>query len=114
MVKELLFYQGETDARYNANWQEWPDKFRAYVESLRKDSGKDFPVVFAQLGQWEKTFPNWDSFKSMQESISMQGVRMIKTDDLPTVDGEHHGPKENEEIGRRFFNSLMELSQKGE
>lgn len=112
-VLGLLVYIGETDARYKEGcpWKQW---FESYVRAMRVELGAKLPVVFAQIGTYDKNWLGkiwfyswWEPFKELQASIRIDGVAMIKTEDLLLIDQEHHGPEANAVIGKRFADSLI-------
>jgi hypothetical protein len=121
-IEGILFFQGETDAldpdqypQFNPNPTEWSVLFSTFVNNLREDlDDPDLPVVFAQLGANTNPteIPYWELVKEQQRSTHLPNSRMIKTDDLPLLDGLHFTADSYRVIGERFAAAYLELWDK--
>lgn len=98
-IDGVMFMQGETDA-YQTGWATvWAQQFTRFVTTIRGVLG-NVPVVFGQigagLGMGHDTaactdFCSWTEVRNQQASVSIQGVSMVRTDDLAVmVPGEVH------------------------
>lgn len=113
----VLFYQGESDAYSRGAVEAWPRRFAALVASWRRDLGDPkLPVVFCQVGNlaanWrgDPAFRYWDLLKNKQAEVSLPGVRMVTTDDLPLKsDGIHLTTAAQIFLGRRLARAMYEL-----
>lgn len=114
----ILFFQGEGDANAAsvpaALGPRWGEEFSAWVASVRADLGQpNLPVLFAQLGTMTgkaaQRYVRVAQVKASQAAVTLPGVAMITTDDLPTQDGVHFTSPAYEEIGRRFAAAEQKL-----
>lgn len=114
-IMGLLFYQGEADVWDTSGL--WPTKFISSMRGLQQDLALgDTPVVFAQVGAWCDLYDacatpeartGWADFQTLQEAGQTTGISMIRTKDLPTIDGIHHSRASYQEIGHRFALRLV-------
>jgi hypothetical protein len=118
-VSGLLFFQGETDALNPDIYPypepkpaEWAELFTQFIIDIRNDLGNpELPVVYAQLGgnSAPEAFSNWDLVKQQQASVRLPLAAMIKTGDLPLLDGLHFTTESYRTIGHRFANAYWDL-----
>jgi hypothetical protein len=106
-VDAIFYYQGESDAMAKDTADTWAQKFTAIVRALQAQfPGK--PIVFAQIDG--TTRPNflayWTNVQDQQASISLPGVTMIKTSDIPYDGDIHLPPSSEEEVARRLIQAL--------
>lgn len=117
-LKGILIYIGEGDTRSVEAADRWLDSFHLLVDRLRVEFGENLPVVFAQIATVSENrramkthgFVAWDYLKTVQASVRMANVAMVKTDDLPLKDdGLHLNTMAQVELGKRFASSMLEL-----
>lgn len=111
-VKAYVFIQGERDAQYATDAPLWASRFTAFVAAVRSDHGADIPVFFAQLGTdpGPVVGPYWSTVKAQQASVSIPGVYMISTDDLPKQpDNIHYTNEGYQKLGERIALKLREV-----
>jgi hypothetical protein len=118
-ISGILFFQGETDALDPILYPEptphpsdWSELFTAFVTDFRNDLGEpNLPVIFGQLGSTGVSIdnPNWDVVKEQQATVQAPMTVMIKTDDLPLLDGLHFTVDSYRIIGMRFADAYWEL-----
>jgi hypothetical protein len=117
----VLFFQGENDAlRADAFPSEqvrtgagYGALFTAWIEQLRHDLDRpDLPVIFAQIGTNDRPefFVNWELIQREQASVNLACTAMIKTEDLDLRDAVHFTSASYDEIGARFAQAYLALS----
>ena len=111
-INGVIFYQGETDAMLRSTADIWASQFTTMVADWRRDLKEPtLRVVFAQIDKDAKTVTQWHTVQAQQASISVPGVSMIRTDDLPvSADGLHLTAGSYYEVGRRFASAWLKLS----
>lgn len=114
-IDGVIFYQGETDAMVPDTATIWASQFTTMVADWRRDlSNPSLPVVFAQIDDYTAdtiNYSQWDTVQAQQASVSLPGVSMIETDDLPVgPDGIHLTAGSYFKVGRRFANAWLKLS----
>jgi hypothetical protein len=112
-VDGVLFLQGESDARNDADATKWATRFRIALNAFRTDLGSGIPVVIGQIGKLSG-FPYQKTVRDQQaKAASMyRGVAMITTRDLQTQsDGVHFTVDSYKKIGTRFASAWWQLRQ---
>jgi hypothetical protein len=106
-IAGLLWYQGETDARDPNAFRWWPLAFRRLVARARRDlrfSG--LPIVAVSLARYEpglKPYPGWRRLQAAQSALSVKGVAIVGTKDLPLqADGLHLTTAAQRTLGARI------------
>eukprot|EP01022_Parablepharisma_sp_SALTPOND_P017733 TRINITY_DN2883_c0_g2_i1.p1 TRINITY_DN2883_c0_g2~~TRINITY_DN2883_c0_g2_i1.p1 ORF type:complete len:304 (+),score=110.65 TRINITY_DN2883_c0_g2_i1:765-1676(+) len=116
-VRGVLFYQGESDAHSRAAVRAWPLRFAELVAAWRRDLGNPLlPVVYCQIGSLgpelrdRPRYRYWDLLKQRQAAVSIPGVAMVRTDDLPLKpDGLHLSTAGQLILGRRLAQAMHRL-----
>jgi len=102
----MLFMQGESEA-FNCELG-WKEKFTGMVFKFRKELGFEFPVIFAQIADISTLC--YRSIQEQQESITISGVRMIKSDDLWVGSDLHFNLEGYKVLGERFARSYLDIN----
>lgn len=111
-VVAVLYYQGEADAENMDTASQWARGFSRMVAAIREEFGDEIPVVFAQISapptEEGANLIYWDIVREQQASIMLPRVSMIDTTDL-SFGYIHFGNQQYDEIGRRFFEALLQI-----
>lgn len=106
----ILVNQGQSDMHEGSGY--WPTGFANLVESWRTIYG-GIPIVFAQLGIFVDPLRSQvevEQFKAGQAGIKKSHVYMIRTDDLPVVDGVHLTTEGQIIQGQRFAQTFQQAA----
>ena len=100
--RALIWYQGESNC-YKA--ERYPLLFRKFTEMYRRRCGRDIPVIFAQLCNFDDPFAGgsdcWAQLRARQlECLAVPGTDMAVTIDLGESNDLH--PRNKAEVGRRL------------
>lgn len=112
----IVWYQGESDAKNDFDWDTWAQKFTDILNAWRSLHG-NIPIVFAQINHEtlsltqpnEFSFPHWQNVKDQQASVFGSNLKMIKTDDLELEDGIHITQKDQFKLGARFAEAIKQI-----
>jgi len=100
-IRGLAWYQGESDAYSKEPVIQYPELFRQFIASVRKEFRNErLPVLFVQLpGHKPET---WPLFREMQRQVSQseRDVYMAVAIDLGEEDNIH--PRDKTQIGNRL------------
>lgn len=109
-VVGMMWDQGEQDAAQTPVDTTWGLKLRTLVNySAGRLHLPYLNVVYDQIGVTDDMsyIASWDQFKALQPDAEDARTAMITTDDLPIVAHVHHDYDANLEIGRRFYNRML-------
>lgn len=106
-IKGLLWYQGESDCDAPAGYQE---KFSAMLRGWRSLWGTDFPVIFAQLPEYNRSYgADWERMRTEQvRCLQNKNTAMIYTRDVGEYNDLH--PQNKQAIGQRFAQAALILA----
>jgi hypothetical protein len=120
VIKALLWYQGEADTNSSENAAQWPKRFTAILESLRKDlASPKLPVVYTQIARRGDKYKNepsmqaWDQLMARQKDVHLPGVKMITADGIQFREDQLHlNTWSHMLMGKRFADALKSLSSR--
>ncbi len=108
VLKGILWHQGESNVQ---NADEYPEKLARLVRNLRADLGKNIPVVFGQIGQWNADHAAFNKMIVGQvKNISKSAV--VATDRLKNMDVFHFDTAAQRLLGKRYAAKMLELLKK--
>jgi len=120
VLKGILWYQGEADARDSTIAVTYMERFTRWVEAVRRDTGlPELPVVVVQLGPHvtveyvEEKTAAWCSVRVAQarlpSQVALTGVTSAV--DLPLEDSVHLSESAQRRLGRRLARRMLVLQQ---
>lgn len=101
-LKGVLFWQGESDCNAE-DIDQWPGRFRAFVEGMRAEFSPSLPIVFAQITDTHTNYR--DQMRAYQSGMYIPGVEMVKTDGI-AQDGDHTDAAGYATMAERFIQAL--------
>lgn len=106
----VLWHQGESDRN---NWNSYEQKFKAFIEVLRKDlKAPSVPVVVGEIGNWKGTS---DSINQVISNLKHQipNLDFVEAAELSHVgDSIHFDRAAQIELGKRYAGKYLELENK--
>lgn len=111
----IIWHQGESDC-FQLNENEYRQNFLNVMDSLRKDIGKDLPIIIGEIS--DKITDDWnlDSVNKMnillhklQKEIPLCEIVAVEGLELKD-DGIHFNSKSCRELGKRYFEKYREIA----
>jgi hypothetical protein len=110
-MRGILWMQGERDAMYLTSALNYLANFRTLIDSLRSQlKTPELPFLFGRI--YAPTYKYRDSVRSAQSHAArvISNTRMVVTDDLPLFDGVHFNTQGQLELGKRFFDTYLDIT----
>lgn len=106
-IKGMLWYQGESDAD---NPQHYQEKFSALLQGWRALFGEKFPVIYAQLPLYNRTYGvDWNLMRREQtKCLKNKNIAMIYTADIGDYTDLH--PHNKQAVGDRFARAALRIA----
>ena len=111
-VKGILWYQGETNV---GSHERYPELFKVYAEMYRSRTGKDLPIIFAQLPNFADPeiadaglMTDWADLRLAQEKcLEVPGTAMTVNIDCGESNDLH--PTDKKTVGTRLAWETLKL-----
>lgn len=90
VLKGIVFYQGEEDAKTYSDATQWADRYEQFISDVRDEFCiADLPAIHTRLGPNGQSREYWQDVQSQQENVNLSNSDWVDASDLTTVDGVH-------------------------